>query len=125
MTSAVAEQERPSRPQPLWTLWSGILAGPIAWAFDLVISYSLVKWTCTSQRTSVLQLVALLSLVTIGIGALIAWRGLRQAAEPIAGGDEGLQRARFMAILGLASCALFALTVVAGAIPQFVLDACQ
>jgi hypothetical protein len=125
MTSAVAEPARPSRPQPLWMLWSGILAGPVAWAFDLLISYALVRWTCASQRTSVLHLVALLALVTIGIGAVVAWRALREVSEAIGSGNAGLQRPRFMAILGLASCALFALTVVAGAIPQFVFDACQ
>jgi hypothetical protein len=125
MTSAAADRVRPARPHPLWMLWSGILAGPIAWAFDLVVSYALVKWTCSSQRTAVLHLVALLALVTIGVGALIAWRALREVSEANGSGDEGLQRPRFMAILGLASCALFALTVVAGAIPPFVFNACQ
>jgi hypothetical protein len=51
---------------------------------------------------------------------------LRRTAsdEPTDGGDPR-QRARFMAILGLTASALFALTIVAGGIPRWVLDACQ
>jgi hypothetical protein len=124
MTSAVAQDVRRSEPQPLWMLWSGILAGPIAWAFDLVVSYALVKWTCASQQTLILHLVAVLALITIGAGAFLAWRAWRQGSAANSG-DEGLKRAQFMAVLGLASCALFALTVVAGAIPPLILNACQ
>ena len=53
------------------------------------------------------------------------WRcSARPTTLPTDGGDPR-QRARFMAILGLTSCALFALAIVAGAIPRWVLDACQ
>jgi hypothetical protein len=107
-------------------LWTGILAGPIAWACDLLASYALVKWICTSQRLSALHLISLLALVVVGIGALVAWRTLRLASRPLSHeGALSRQRARFMATLGLASSALFALTIVAGAIPPFMIDACQ
>ena len=112
-------------PTPL-PLWIGILAGPFAWAMDLTVSYALVKWTCLSQRESLLHAVTVVSLVIVGIGAAFSYFALlaTAGAEPEDGGRPR-QRARFMAILGLTMCALFALTVVAGAIPRWVLDACQ
>jgi hypothetical protein len=110
-------------PLPLWT---GILAGPTAWAVDLFASYALVKWTCLTQREAVLYLIALGSLALVAAGAVVSWLALQRTAGdgPIDGGNPR-QRARFMAMLGLTSCALFSVQIVAGAIPQWVLDACQ
>ena len=107
-------------------LWSGILSGPLAWALDLSVSYAIVKWTCSSQRQTVLHAITPAALLIVGAGALVLWLSLQQTGsdQPTDGG-EPRQRARFMAILGLTSCALFALTIVAGAIPRWVLDACQ
>jgi hypothetical protein len=110
-------------PLPLWT---GILAGPVAWASDLCISYALVKWTCGSQRITVLRGITPVALTVIAGGAVLSFLALQQTPPqaPTDGGDPR-QRARFMAILGLASCALFAVAIVAGAIPRWVFDACQ
>jgi hypothetical protein len=110
-------------PLPLWT---GILAGPIAWALDLTISYAIVTWTCSSRRETVLHAITPAALLIVAGGALVLFASLRQTAgaTPTDGGDPR-QRARFMAILGLTSNALFALTIMAGAIPRWVLDACQ
>jgi hypothetical protein len=110
-------------PLPLWT---GILAGPIAWAFDLTASYASVKWVCHTQRYAVLPLITIGSLVIVVAAAVISWTTLiRTAADVPTDGGRPRQRARFMAVLGLASCALFALQIIAGAIPHWVLDACQ
>ena len=101
-------------------LWTGVLAGPIAWASDLGISYAIVKWTCGSQHTSVLHAVSAAALLAIAAGAVPAWRGLSLST-----GSASTDRIRFMAVLGLLSCALFALVVVATWIPSWVLNACQ
>jgi hypothetical protein len=107
-------------------LWTGILAGPLAWAFDLGVSYALVKWTCVSHRDGALHLVTVTSLLVVAGGALVSWLALQHAGADVhTDGSDPLQRARFMAILGLASSALFALTIGAAAIPNWVLDACQ
>jgi hypothetical protein len=117
------EDRRWLSPLPLWT---GIFAGPIAWAVDLTASYALVKWTCLSQREAWLHAITIAALATIAGGAMLSFFALQATAEdqPEDGGRPR-QRARFMAILGLTACALFALTVIAGAIPRWVLDACQ
>jgi len=110
-------------PLPLWT---GIIAGPIAWAFDLMASYAVVKWVCHTQRYAVLPLITIASLAIVFVAAAISWTAFMRTAndEPTDGGRPR-QRARFMAVLGLASSALFALQIIAGAIPHRVLDACQ
>jgi hypothetical protein len=110
-------------PLPLWT---GILAGPIAWALDLLASYALVKWVCLSRGYVALHGVMLLALAIVAGGALVSWRALRQTqTHRKTDGGRPRERARFMAVLGLTLCALFALQIVAGAIPTWVLDACQ
>jgi hypothetical protein len=115
-----------SSAEGMAALWGGVLAGPIAWALDLGVSYALVKWTCGSQHTSVLHLVTVGALVIIAGGAFAAWRALEQtpAGAPTDGG-HAFERGRFMAIWGLWSCAFFTLVVLATALPPWVLDACQ
>ena len=46
-------------------LWAGILAGPVAWAFDLEASYAVVKWVCHTQHNGVLPLITLVSLAIV------------------------------------------------------------
>jgi hypothetical protein len=107
-------------------LWAGILAGPVAWAFDLEASYAVVKWVCHTQNHEVLFLITLVSLAVVLAGAIFSWKALiRTSNETSTDGGRPRQRARFMAVLGVASCALFALQILAGAIPHWMLDACQ
>jgi hypothetical protein len=122
-TAVDAADVRWLSPLPLWT---GILAGPLAWAFDLMASYAVVKWVCHTNNYAVLPLITAASLAMVIGAAAIAWTALTRTASdvPIDGGQPR-QRARFMAILGLASSGLFALQILAGAIPHWMLDACQ
>ena len=110
-------------PLPLWT---GILGGPIVWAFDLTASYAVVKWVCHTSNYITLPLITTASLAMVIGAAAISWVALMRTTNDVpTDGGQPRQRARFMAILGLASCGLFALQILAGAIPHFVLDACQ
>jgi hypothetical protein len=109
-------------PLPLWT---GILAGPVAWAFDLTASYALVKWNCMHPGP-ILHLISLASLVCVIAGGAVSAMAMQQTARDLpTDGGHPRQRAHFMAVLGLTMSALFALTIVAGAIPRWVLDACH
>jgi hypothetical protein len=110
-------------PLPLWT---GILAGPIAWAIDLGASYAVVPWVCRTNRHDVFQLITIASVTVVILAAGISWTAFTRTADGAStDGGRPRQRARFMAALGLASCGLFALQILAGAIPHWVLDACQ
>jgi hypothetical protein len=122
-TAVNAHDLRWLTPLPLWT---GILAGPIVWAFNLLASYALVKWVCLTKNYSVLQGITIVSLVIVIAAAAVSWKALAHTRHDTpTDGERPRQRARFMAILGLASCSLFALQIVAGAIPHWVLDACK
>jgi len=106
-------------------LWTGILAGPIAWAFDLMASYAVVKWVCHTSHYAILPIITTASLAIVVGAAAIAWNALMHTSNDASTGGQPRQRARFMAVLGLASCGLFALQILAGAIPHWVLDACR
>ena len=122
MGAAAAVNGRP----PAWLLWAGILAGPVAWALDLLISYAVVKWTCLRAQQWPLDVCTLGALALAAAGAALSWHALQQTmyAEPTDGGAPP-QRAKFMAILGVATSALFALQIAAAWIPRWVLDACH
>jgi hypothetical protein len=107
-------------------LWTGILAAPLAWAGDLTASYAIVKWACITQNEAPLRIIALAALLVALAGGGVAWISLTHTSpnSPTDGGRPR-QRARFMAQLGLASSAFFAVTIVAGTIPQWVLHACD
>jgi len=110
-------------PLPLWT---GILAGPIMFAVKLTATYALVKWTCSTDRQSVLHAISLVSLLVVFGAAWISWVALQHTSATLdtdAGTPEA--RARFMALLGLASSAFFSLAIIANAYPEWVLDACR
>lgn len=114
-----------SSPAGIALLWTGLLAGPVAWACDLTASYASVKWVCGSQHTWVLHLITLGALIVTGGGAMAAWWAFQEApADAAIDGPRPFDRGRFMALLGLVVSALFALVIIANDIPRAVLDAC-
>lgn len=114
-----------SSPAGIGVLWTGILAGPIAWALDLTISYALVQWTCGHRRMIVLHLITATALLMIAGGAAMSRRALTHGEGDATGdGPRPMDRGRFMAVLGLLTCALFALAVIGNQIPRLLLDAC-
>jgi hypothetical protein len=72
-------------------LWSGIVAGPIAWAIDLLASYAFVKPSCATHSHALLQATALVSLAIVGVGATLSWAAVQRtsAANPT---DDGQPR---------------------------------
>jgi hypothetical protein len=107
-------------------LWTGIMAGPIAWAFDLTVSFALVGWSCDHGHMGTLHTITWVSLAITAGGAVFALQAARYTLGDVpTDGGTPRQRARFMALLGLTCSALFAVAILAGAIPRWVLDACQ
>jgi hypothetical protein len=100
------------------TLWSGILAGPIAWAVDLQLRYALVPWACARGRMGTLTLISAVLLLVALTGAALSWLGLRSR-------DGDAIRIRFMALSGLALSLTFAVTIIAMTIPDFFLRPCE
>jgi hypothetical protein len=107
-----------------WRLWTAILIGPAAWAVDLEASYALAHWACHGHR-GVLHVLTGLALAAVAGGAVLAVEALRAAGSAPTDAGSSIARARFMALLGLATTAFFVLVVVAGDLPRWVLDGCR
>jgi hypothetical protein len=111
--------------QGVTLLWLGLLAGPTAWALDLLVSYAAVKWTCSSQHTAALHLITVGALLITAGGAAASWTAFQRTPEPShEDGPRPVDRGKFMAMLGLLVSAMFALAMIANAVPRMLLDAC-
>jgi hypothetical protein len=122
-TALTADDRRWLSPLPLWT---GILAGPIAWSITHLANYALAPWSCSHQRASLLFVIPISAFVVAALGGLVASTAWRHTpADAPTDGGRPRQRARFMALLGMAVSAFFALTILAYAIPPWVLDVCD
>jgi hypothetical protein len=106
-------------------LWAGILVAPAAFAANLQLGYLLVHPGCLENDTPPLHVVQILCLAAALGGGLIAWRALRRERAGIGEAGERRDRSRFMALLGVSMSVLFALAIVAQAVPSFVLYECQ
>jgi hypothetical protein len=107
------------------TLWFGLLAGPVAWGAQLQLVYVLATPVCAGDSSMLLHVTSLALLFLAFAGGAVAWR-----AHLVAGPDEArlasepAGRTSFMAMLGLLSSALFALTIVAQWLAVVFLDPC-
>jgi len=107
------------RPSSI-SLWSAILAGPIAFAVALELRYALVGWACVNRSTWVLTAIAASLLLLPITGAVVCWRFSPAPEEDRVGG-----RVYFMAMGGfILDCACI-LAIIANTIPDFFLHACD
>jgi hypothetical protein len=97
-------------------LWSGILAGPFAWALVFELKYALIEYACRNRAHWLFWIFFLAGIAICAFGAFSAWHGMA--------GDE-LARARFMEIGGLALSIAFAIFIVAMSIPDLYLLPCE
>lgn len=115
---------RPSihEPRQLLLLWSGMLAGPLAWLAQLALNYALTDWTCRSGHRWALDVTFAVTLAMTAAGALAAWTMRRPDAEDFA--PRVGARQAFLAWCGLGLCGLFALAIAATMIPRLYLSPC-
>ena len=107
-------------------LWIGILAGPLVWLMSFLANFALVPWACIWQAKLALYFVSVLALAACAAAGLLAWREwteLGREADPK--GPDALARSRIMAFSGVMLSSLCCLIVVAQAIPELILGACQ
>src|SRR5207247_248822 len=72
-----------AQPPRAAVLWIGILAGPAAWAADLLVRDALVHWSCSTQQTGVLKLISLVTLLLVVSSGMVAWRALQQTPSGV------------------------------------------
>jgi hypothetical protein len=95
-------------------LWVGLLAGPVAWAVQLVAVYATSAWVCDGGPAWLLHLASLACLLAAAGGAFLGWRDWRKVGGWPGGADElDLGRTRLMAVLGMMTGTLFSLVIFA------------
>ena len=97
-------------------LWTGVLAGPIAFASALEAKFALLQYICRNHAIWILWLITILGLLVTGFGGWCSSGGT---------GFSPSGRPRFMAIAGLIINTVFALAIIAMAIPDLFLRPCD
>jgi hypothetical protein len=107
-------------------LWVLVLLSPLAWLCSFEAKFAWAPWVCVFQVKAALFVISLAAFLLCGGSALVAWREWK-ALGADSGGDGGntLARSQFMALGAMVFGAGFAMVVVAQAIPDLVLGACQ
>ena len=107
-------------------LWTGLLLAPTAFLANLELAYLMVPASCARGTALSLHLVHGVCLLVAIVGAVVAWRSRGAGGLQASDADGGPEaKARFLAGLGLAGSAFFALTIVAQWIPTLPLHPCQ
>ena len=122
----MARQPELSNPGSLLALWYGVLAGPIAFMTQFQLKFMMVPWACAIGSQIWLDVVTLVALVFPVTAGLISWR-MWDAAGAGLDDEQGGQigRTRVMGLCGIVLSAMFALAMIAQAIPVWIIGACQ
>ena len=96
-------------------LWIGVLAGPIGFLVALEAKYALVGTICRNHAEWILWAITAAGLLFCVIGAFASSPGWRAEAP----------RPRFMGISGAAISAMFAVAIIAMAVPDLFFRACD
>lgn len=116
----------PGRTHPgFWSLWGGILLGPIAFLLHLQLNYMLVPAVC--QRDLSPALLHIPAIVMLGVTLFAAWLAFGNRRRFGAGAEDesgATARARFMSLVGMFTSTLFVAVMVAQWIPIFMIGPC-
>jgi hypothetical protein len=118
------QQIRAGRTPP--GLWWSLAAGFAAWGLDLGLSYGLERHSCLAGDRSLLHLIgiACFAIALSGFGTGLAEFRRFPGTTSEEGGSH-FDRAHFQALLGMAFSLSFALVVIAGSVPRWILGPCE
>jgi hypothetical protein len=109
-----------------FALWTGILTGPIVWLMSLEVNFALTPWACVTQGKAALYAISIIALLLCAGSGLLAWREWSQLGKEWPDDAEAaVARTRIMAVGGVLLSVMFFLVIVAQAIPQIILKACD
>ncbi|PYX21618.1 MAG: hypothetical protein DMG82_17795 [Acidobacteria bacterium] len=120
-----SEQQIQAGRTPLGLWWSQI-AGFAAWAVDLGFSYVLEQHSCSTGHHYVLHVISIVCLAIALTGFGTGWVEFKRF--PGTTSEEGgshFDRAHFQALLGMAFSLSFAVMVIAGSVPRWILGPCE
>ena len=107
-------------------LWAGLLIAPIGWFLNLEANFALAPLACAGGGRPLLYLVSAITFVLAVLSGGISWTQWRSV-----GRDHTDQpspewtRRRAMAAVGIGLSSLFVITIVAQAIPNFMMAGCE
>ncbi len=107
-------------------LWFGIAAGPLAWALDLGFSYALAQHACSTGHEYIEHLITALCFLLALVGLWAAYSANRQLPEKASHeGGSVHDRSRFLAYMGIIYSVGFAVVIIAGGVPRWILPPCM
>ena len=110
----------------LLKLLMGIFIGPAAWALNLEINYSLVKWACRSAMPQVLPLMSGAALALAVFGLIASWRACAELrAQAHLHGGRVSDRSYFLSVAGISLSAIFALLILTSGSLHFIVGPCE
>ena len=104
--------------------WYGVLGGAIAWAMQLETNCALVEPACATGNMKWLYLATAVFLGFALSAVLVAWHEWTMARAEGAP-EPARSRSSFMGLLGILTSTLFALIILAHAIPMFIFSPCE
>jgi hypothetical protein len=111
------KKEFPEKRGEFW-LWFGFLLPPAAWIVQLQTVYLTSERACANGDFMPNHLVSIFALLAALTGGIIAWsKWLHSGKKWKSEEANPTSRARFMAILGMATGALFTLVIFAQWLP--------
>ena len=116
-------------PARIAALWAGILTGPIVWLAMPELNYVLTYVACESGHKWYLHVVVLAAMALVATAGYLAWiygpPSDPEVNPPPVTRETAEQRARWMALYGVASSVWFIIVILANEIPILVLHACE
>ena len=106
-------------------LWWAIAAGPVGWGLDLGFSYSLTNHVCSTGHYYVLHVISALCFACALTGVFFAVSNYRRFEEAHEKGGNPRDRAYFQALIGILFSVSFAVIIIAGSVPRWVLSPCS
>jgi hypothetical protein len=125
------EWREPHDTKREFTLWFGVLAGPLVWLTLLETNYVLSYVSCELRQTWFLHVVAAVSLAIVAVAGVAAWRAgareerLDEAPPGLGPAETSRARAVWMAYVGVATSVWFAIMILSMEVPVFVIPPCQ
>jgi hypothetical protein len=107
------------------TQFYSLLIGPVAWAFDLGLSYANVYHACSTGHYYVLHVISAVTFILALSGAVVGWREYETVRNASDEGGSPFDRTHFLSLLGVAASLGFAMVIIATAVPKIILSPCQ
>ncbi len=125
--NAMAEFEQTvRRGQAPGLMWWCMLAGPFAWACDLGFSYVLAQHACSTGHHYVLHLISVICFFVALTGIAAGYAEYSKLPRELSDkGPRPLDRAYFQLLFGAVFSIAFAVVIIAGAVPRWILSPCD